>query len=295
MSSDDEEYSTPNNVAETTREPSDHAAHLMTASRLHSNSAPEAPLILGQINTNINDYHSYPMGISRIFWLPDITDWRCQPKEIHCKYSDLYNVARDIFSFKPHGVGVELSFSLGRDVISWRQSETTRETLRKLVIVRQLAPATIGILEGDDLSLNSMNTENDTEMNNEAVEMTLPSMAKDHNFLEMWQGSHTLCATQKESRARNNLMTAMGYISDMEEIVNASWSLFQHDGVAAFQFSEISAFPPPLSAKDLPEDELTHWVSAKSEEQTVIQVKVTTIAHLKAFRSLKIHLTGMGT
>jgi len=47
-------------------------------------------------------------------------------------------------------------------------------------------------------------------------------------------------------------MTAVGYISDTEEIVKASWSLFQHDGAAAFKLSVRSPLPPPLSAKDLP-------------------------------------------
>jgi hypothetical protein len=30
-------------------------------------------------------------------------------------------------------------------------------------------------------------------------------------------------------------MTAVGYISDTEEIVKASWSNFHHDGAAAFK------------------------------------------------------------
>jgi len=47
-------------------------------------------------------------------------------------------------------------------------------------------------------------------------------------------------------------MTAEGYISYMEEIIQASWSLFQHDGEAAFRLSERSPLPPGLSAKDLP-------------------------------------------
>jgi len=47
-------------------------------------------------------------------------------------------------------------------------------------------------------------------------------------------------------------MTAVGYISDTEEIVKASWSLCQHDGAAAFKLSERSPLPPALSAKDLP-------------------------------------------
>jgi hypothetical protein len=41
--SDDEEYLTPSNVAETTPGRSDRAAHLLTAARLYLNSPPEAP------------------------------------------------------------------------------------------------------------------------------------------------------------------------------------------------------------------------------------------------------------
>jgi len=97
-----------------------------------------------------------------------------------------------------------------------------------------------------------MNTDNDSEMKKEAEERKLHRMAKVHDFLEMWQGSQNLRATQKESRNQNKQMTAMRYISDMEEIVKASWPLFQHDGAAAFKLSERSPLPPPLSAKDLP-------------------------------------------
>jgi len=97
-----------------------------------------------------------------------------------------------------------------------------------------------------------MNTENDSEMKKEAEERKLHRMAKVHNFLEMWQGSQNLRATQKESRTQNKQITAVGYISDTEEIVKAYWSLFQHDGAAAFELSERSPLPPALSAKDLP-------------------------------------------
>jgi len=47
-------------------------------------------------------------------------------------------------------------------------------------------------------------------------------------------------------------MTAVGFISDTEEIIKASWSNFQNDGMAAFELSEISPLPPALSAKGLP-------------------------------------------
>jgi hypothetical protein len=97
-----------------------------------------------------------------------------------------------------------------------------------------------------------VNKENVSEMMIEAEEMKLHRMAKVHDVLEMWPGSQNLRATQKESRAENKQMTAVGYISDMEEIVNSPWLLFQHDGVAAFRLSERSPLPPSLSAKDLP-------------------------------------------
>jgi len=66
-SSDDEEYLTPNDVAEMTPGRSDPAARLLTAARLYLNSPPEAPKNWGQINPNLNDYHSDPMEISSTF------------------------------------------------------------------------------------------------------------------------------------------------------------------------------------------------------------------------------------
>jgi len=77
-------------------------------------------------------------------------------------------------------------------------------------------------------------------------------MAKVHDFLEMWQGSQNLRATRKKSRAQNTQMSAVGYVLNTEEIVKASWSLFQHDGAAVFKLSERSPLPQALSAKDLP-------------------------------------------
>jgi len=47
-------------------------------------------------------------------------------------------------------------------------------------------------------------------------------------------------------------MSAVGYISDTEELVKASWSLVHHDRPATFKLSAKSSVPPALSAKDLP-------------------------------------------
>jgi len=96
-SSDDDEYSMPNKVAETTPGQSDRAARLLNAARLYLNSPPDAPKNWGQINPNLNYYHSNPMEISSTVWLPDITDWWRQQEETHSQYADLSNVALDIF------------------------------------------------------------------------------------------------------------------------------------------------------------------------------------------------------
>jgi len=126
-------------------------------------------------------------------------------------------------------------FFLWTRLIGWRQSYTTGETLREQVVVRQYARANNGILAGDDPVLDRSESDNDLELKIEAGEKKLHRMAKVHDFLEMWQGSQNLRTTQKESQAQNKQMTAIGYISDMEESVKASWSIFQHDGAAAFK------------------------------------------------------------
>jgi len=77
LSSDDEEYLKPNNVPETTPRRSDCALRKLTAARHYFNSQPEAPKHRGQINPNLNDYHSDLMEISGTFCIPYITDcWR---------------------------------------------------------------------------------------------------------------------------------------------------------------------------------------------------------------------------
>jgi hypothetical protein len=83
LSSDDEEYLTPNYVAEMTHRQSDRAAGSLTAARLYLNSPSEAPKNWGQINPNLNEYHSDPMEISSTFWIPDLTDWWRQLEETH--------------------------------------------------------------------------------------------------------------------------------------------------------------------------------------------------------------------
>jgi hypothetical protein len=117
LSSNDDEYLTPKYVAEMTTRHSDRTAPLLTAARLYLISPPQSPKNWGQVNPNHNDNHSDPFEISSTFWLPNITNWWYQQEETHSKYADLSNIARDLFSIIPDGVGVEASFHLERDVI----------------------------------------------------------------------------------------------------------------------------------------------------------------------------------
>jgi len=182
LSSSDEEYLTPNNVAEMTPGWSNRAARSLTAATLYLNSPSEAPNNWVRINPILDDYHSDTLEICIKFWLPAITDWSRQQEEMHYKYTDLCNVACDIFSIIQHGVGVEASCSLRRDVIGLMQSKSTREALRDKVVVMLFARANDGILAASVPLLDTTNTENDSEMKIEAEERTLHRMAKVHNF-----------------------------------------------------------------------------------------------------------------
>jgi len=101
-------------------------------------------------------------------------------------------------------------------------------------VVRQFARANNRIFAGVNPLLDTINTDNDSEMKREVEERKFHRMAKVHDILDMWQGSHNLQATQNESRTQNKQMTTVGYISDTEEIVKETWSHFQHGGAAAF-------------------------------------------------------------
>jgi len=272
LSSDNGEYITPKSAAAMTPRWSNRAAQLVTAARLYLNSPPDAPRNWGQVNPNLNDYHSEPMEIRSTFWLSDITDWWRRGWETHSKYTDLPNVAHDIFSIITHGVRVEASFSLVPDIIGCTQSKTTGETIQEEVLVRQMARANNGILAADYTGLDAMHTENDLELKREVEDRKLHRMAKVNNDLEMWQGSQNIHATQKEFQCQNKQMTAVEYISDTEEIIVASWSNFQHDGAAAFKCQKDHHCHQLCLQTTSLEDKLKYWMSSKSNESTVIQL-----------------------
>jgi hypothetical protein len=107
-------------------------------------------------------------------------------------------------------------------------------------------------MAGDIPVSDSTNNNNNSEMKNETEEGTLHTMVRVYDTLKMWQGSQHLCAAQKESRAQQKQITVVGYILNTEEIVKASWSLCQHNGVAAFKLSQNITLGSSFVCKELP-------------------------------------------
>jgi len=159
--SDEEEYLLPENGAQMTPGQGDHSAFLLTSTRLYLDSLPESPKNWRQVNLNLDDYHSDPMEIRIIVWMPDITGWWRQHKEMHTKYADLSNVAWDISSMIPRGVGVEASCSIGQHVVRWRQSITTGETLRETDLPRLFAWSNNRNFAGNNTALDTTIAWND--------------------------------------------------------------------------------------------------------------------------------------
>jgi len=110
-------------------------------------------------------------------------------------------VTSDIVSIITDGVRVESCSSLGRDIIGWRQCKTTGEKLRENVVERQFALANNGISAGDYTALDTTDNENDLQLKKAVEERTLHRLAKAHDFMEVWQWSQNLRATQMESLA----------------------------------------------------------------------------------------------
>jgi len=81
--------------------------------------------------------------------------------------------------------------------------KTTGEMIEQKVVVRQLTTANNWILVGVCASLDTAETDNELELQNEAAERKLHRMAKVHDYLGMWQGSQSLRATRPESHCQN--------------------------------------------------------------------------------------------
>jgi hypothetical protein len=73
-------------------------------------------------------------------------------------------------------------------VLGWRKVKSSGETLLEIVLLRQYALASTGLLAGDYTLLDPNITDNDMELKRTGEDKTMHRLATVHDFLEMWQG-----------------------------------------------------------------------------------------------------------
>jgi len=191
------------------------------------------------------------LPIWRLFWSDAVPDRKPRSRTIGNTNPDYPNVERNISTIIPQRVSVESSVCLGRDLICWMQSNNKGETLHKKLVQMQFDTAYNRILAGDDLTLDTTDTDNYLEIKKHGEESTLHRIAKVDHFLEMWQSDRHVWPTQEESCAQNKQMSVVWYFSDTEDIVEASWLLLHHNSAPAVNLSERSPLPPAFSEKVL--------------------------------------------
>lgn len=198
--------------------------------RSYLSTPPVNILAVNQYRPNIDDLKSEdPDEMTAGFWKPDIAAYWLHQEKVCGEYALLSRMARDIFSVIPHGVGVESSFSLGRDLIGWRQSSTNGETLRRKVIVRQYARSNSGILPGiPDKGNNIDSTDNNKQKEEDRKLMRLVGI-RDHIIFKRSRKDRRRA---KESLTKKNCL--FGYISDRAEAEPRGWESFDDSGKHAF-------------------------------------------------------------
>ena len=204
----------------------------------------QARQYLANARVNIeSEQHDYPIGdelmsddpeeVTASFWYPDVAGWWMKQERRMGDYRDLARMARDIFSVMPHGVGVEASFSLGRDVISWRQSRTKAATLQQKVVVRQWARSNDGFLP--DEVKKSLEGDNDEDERQKKEDERLNQLASMRDFLMFKKESQNRRSMQKKLKGKDVAVSGLGYISDEDDGWDEKWSSFDHDGNTAFR------------------------------------------------------------
>jgi len=226
----------------------DHRTHSTprTASR-KSLLMQQARQYLANGRANIQSWqHDYPLGEEQMsndpeemtasFWYPDVAGWWLKQETTMGEYRDLAKMARDIFSVMPHGVGVEASFSLGRDIISWRQSRTKGSTLQQKVVVRQWARSNDGLLPEEAIQSAGSDVNNEEKQKQE--DQKLNQLASVRDFLVFKEQSENLRSMQKKLKGKDVTISGLGYISDVDEDNgdhDGPLTALDHDGNMAFE------------------------------------------------------------
>ena len=217
---------------------------LMEVASKYINSVNADPAALGQHPPKTDDLKSDNLlELTAAFWKTDVAAyWRMQ--EDSCtEYAPLARMARDIFSVIPHGVGVEASLSLGRDVVGWRQCRTSGDTLQKKVIVRQFARSNPGIVAGAGASLENDAAAGQNEQKEEDKKLLqLAGIAGHIHFRRVRK------ERKKAKQQWTNKESEFTYISDTEEISGSGWGAFKDCGTEVFH--EENGPPPTKKSGD---------------------------------------------
>jgi hypothetical protein len=110
----------------------------------------------------------------------------------------MIRMVRDIFSVLPHGVAVESSFSLARNVISWRQHRLNADTLRNYVMMRQHHVKSKDQLQEMDIECHRAEIADHVAVNTHIARLK----------------EHRIHLNQRDYRAKDS---ELGFISDNDE------------------------------------------------------------------------------
>ena len=212
-------------------------AYLMQQARQYLANGRVDPNTLPQNQPQGDDLLSEdPEEVTASFWYPDVGGWWYNQEKMLGEYRDLAKMARDIFSVMPHGVGVEASFSLGRDVIGWRQSKTSGITLQQKVVVRQWARSNDGLFP-EEIGMLDI-SDNDNEEKRQKEDRKLNQLASIKDFITFTNESRARKSYQRQVRqTKDTSIAGFGYISDSEEYYDVDWNEFDDNGAGAFEDS----------------------------------------------------------
>ena len=132
-------------------------------------------------------------------------------------------MARDIFSCVPHGVGVESSFSIARNVVSWKQSRMTAKTLQANMIVRQ------HLLKEKTYSYRGARRTAQNE--DENPKLVMKKLNKLLCYTD-YQHFAEAAAEQQQGRNPHEENPGFGFISgDEKDKDKKSWQAFEDEGM----------------------------------------------------------------
>ena len=184
-------------------------------------------------------------------------------------------------------VTLRLEGDMQREVWYWRQAVSNPPAVCFWRVWQSSSSLTEPFRLDRNIVSWCFNTENESQMKWEAEGTKLLRMTNVHYWLDMWQSRRNLRATENESHTQYTQIIAVEYISGTEEIITASWSLFNMMVHLHLTCRKHHLCQQLCLQRTSLEDKLKNWMSAESVESTDTQSRVMSIAHLKACLTAK--------